>query len=132
MILKSAQSAFGGFPRDEYTTLPETHDRLLATSLTATWQYRDSAIDFDPAWQIVRQTMLDTFAEHRSESVQHTLYAMGQAVLDASTTSRASASSCRTATTCRSTSRASASRTATRSSCATEEPHGLIEGTVTR
>jgi urate oxidase len=83
MILKSAQSAFSGFPRDEYTTLAETRDRLLATSLTATWQYRDSAIDFDPVWQIVRQRMLDTFAEHRSESVQHTLYAMGQAVLDA-------------------------------------------------
>jgi urate oxidase len=83
MILKSAQSAFSGFPRDEYTTLAETRDRLLATSLTATWQYRDSAVDFDPAWQKVRQTMLDTFAEHRSESVQHTLYAMGQAVLDA-------------------------------------------------
>jgi len=83
MILKSAQSSFCGFPRDEYTTLAETRDRLLATSLTATWQYRDSAIDFDPVWQIVRQTMLDTFAEHRSESVQHTLYAIGQAVLDA-------------------------------------------------
>jgi urate oxidase len=83
MILKSAQSAFAGFPRDEYTTLPETHDRLLATSLTATWQYRGSAIDFNPTWHQVKQTMLDTFAEHRSESVQHTLHAMGQAVLDA-------------------------------------------------
>jgi urate oxidase len=83
MILKSSQSAFDSFPRDRYTTLAETRDRLLATSLTATWQYRDSAIDFDPIWNQVRQTMLDTFAEHRSESVQHTLHAMGQAVLDA-------------------------------------------------
>ena len=33
LILKSSHSAFAGFPRDEYTTLPETHDRLLATSL---------------------------------------------------------------------------------------------------
>ena len=30
----------------------------------------------------VRTTLLETFAEHDSESVQHTLYAMGQAVLD--------------------------------------------------
>ena len=42
VILKSSHSAFAGFPRDEYTTLPETHDRLLATSLTATWRYRDA------------------------------------------------------------------------------------------
>ena len=83
LILKSAHSAFDGFPRDEYTTLPETRDRLLATSLTATWQYRDGDVDFGPAWHAVRRTMLDTFAEHHSESVQHTLHAMGQAVLDA-------------------------------------------------
>jgi urate oxidase len=83
MILKSAHSAFAGFPRDELTTLPETRDRVLATSLTASWEYRDANVDFGPVWHVVRRTMLDTFAEHRSESVQHTLYAMGQAVLDA-------------------------------------------------
>ena len=82
MILKSANSAFEGFPRDPYTTLPETRDRLFATSLTATWRYADSDLDFGPAWRAVRQTLLEAFAEHRSESVQHTLYAMGQAVLD--------------------------------------------------
>ena len=82
LILKSSHSAFVGFPRDEYTTLPETRDRLLATSLTATWRYRDPDIDFGPAWHGVRSTLLQTFAEHHSESVQHTLYAMGQAVLD--------------------------------------------------
>ena len=82
MILKSADSAFSGFRVDELTTLPETRDRLLATSLTATWQYRDVNIDFGAAWHGVRTRMLDTFAEHRSESVQHTLYAMGQAVLE--------------------------------------------------
>ena len=83
LILKSAHSAFAGFPRDEYTTLPETHERLLATSLTATWDYRDVEVDFGPAWHAVRRTLLDTFAEHHSESVQHTVHAMGQAVLDA-------------------------------------------------
>ena len=82
LILKSAQSAFSGFPRDEYTTLPETRDRLLATSLTATWRY-DVGIAYGPAWRAVRNTLLETFATHRSESVQHTLHAMGQAVLDA-------------------------------------------------
>ena len=33
-------------------------------------------------WQGVRETLLDTFAVHHSESVQHTLHAMGRAVLD--------------------------------------------------
>ena len=83
-ILKSSHSAFAGFPRDEYTTLPETHDRLLATSLTATWSYADADGDFGARWQAVRQTLLEVFAEHDSKSVQHTLYAMGQAVLDSS------------------------------------------------
>lgn len=83
VILKSSGSAFAGFPRDEYTTLPETHDRLLATSLTATWHYGDTDADFGPRWRAVRQTLLEAFAEHDSRSVQHTLHAMGQAVLEA-------------------------------------------------
>jgi urate oxidase len=82
VVLKSAHSAFAGFPRDEFTTLTETRDRLFATSLTATWRYGSHDLDFGPAWRAVRQLLLDVFAEHRSESVQHTLYAMGQAVLD--------------------------------------------------
>jgi urate oxidase len=81
VVLKSSRSAFTGFLRDEYTTLAETEDRLLATSLTATWWYRDVGIEFGQAWRAVRQTLLEAFAEHDSESVQHTLYAMGQAVL---------------------------------------------------
>ncbi|HJR57796.1 MAG TPA: urate oxidase [Vicinamibacterales bacterium] len=82
LILKSAHSAFDSFMRDEYTTLPETRDRILATSVTATWRYQEAGIQFTPAWNGVRRTLLDVFAEHESESVQHTLHAMGQAVLD--------------------------------------------------
>ena len=83
VILKSAHSAFAGFPRDEYTTLPETRDRLLATALTASWRYGETGVEYGPSWHAVRATLLEVFADHRSESVQHTLYAMGQAVLDA-------------------------------------------------
>ncbi|HET7221395.1 MAG TPA: urate oxidase [Vicinamibacterales bacterium] len=83
LILKSSRSAFTGFLRDEYTTLPDAADRLLATSLTATWRYRDTAVEFGQAWRAVRTTLLETFAEHDSRSVQHTLYAMGEAVLAA-------------------------------------------------
>jgi len=82
LIMKTRNSAFSGFPHDEFTTLPETRDRLLATSMTATWRYADHDVPFGSTWRGVRDALLRTFAEHDSESVQHTLYAMGQAVLD--------------------------------------------------
>jgi urate oxidase len=82
LILKSSRSAFAGFLRDEFTTLPDTSDRLLATSLTATWRYQDADVEFGTRWQAVRRILLEAFAEHDSKSVQHTLHAMGQAVLD--------------------------------------------------
>jgi urate oxidase len=81
LILKSSRSAFANFLRDELTTLPETRDRILATSLTASWRYRRGHIEYGPVWSIVRETLLESFAEHDSASVQHTMYAMGQAVL---------------------------------------------------
>jgi urate oxidase len=82
ILLKTSDSGFSGFPRDRYTTLPDTDDRILATSLTATWTYRVGASDFT-ARERVRAALLDTFAAHRSRSVQHTLYAMGEAALAA-------------------------------------------------
>ena len=82
VVLKTTDSAFAGYPRDEYTTLPETRERLLATSVTAVWQYRRGADDFG-ARERIRSALLDTFASHRSETVQHTLYAMAQAALAA-------------------------------------------------
>jgi urate oxidase len=81
LILKTSRSAFTGFLRDELTTLPETEDRLLATSLTATWQYGNTEVDFGPIWRLVRETLLESFAAHDSQSVQHTMYAMGEAVI---------------------------------------------------
>jgi urate oxidase len=81
LILKSSRSAFTGFLRDEFTTLPETSDRLLATSLSATWDYGSADVAFGPVWRNVRQALLESFAAHDSASVQHTMYAMGDAVL---------------------------------------------------
>ena len=83
LLLKSSRSAFAGFLRDEFTTLADAHDRILATSLTASWQYTHAGLAFGPAWRIVRASLVEAFAAHESRSVQHTLYAMGQAVLDA-------------------------------------------------
>ncbi len=85
-ILKSSNSSFEGYPKDEFTTLKETSDRIFATSLRATWRYGSTAGDFDQTWSDVRQTILETFALHESRSVQHTLYAIAEAVLDAHAT----------------------------------------------
>ena len=82
VLLKSSRSAFTGFLRDEYTTLAETTDRIFATAMTATWSYRALELDYNLAWRAVRTTLLETFAEHDSQSVQHTLHAMASAALD--------------------------------------------------
>ncbi len=82
VILKSSRSGFTGFLRDAYTTLPDVADRILATALTATWHYRTSDLDFNLSWRAVRNTLLEAFGEHDSRSVQHTLHAMGRAVVD--------------------------------------------------
>jgi urate oxidase len=84
-VLKTAQSAFTGFLRDELTTLPETSDRLLGTSVTAEWPYTAEAIaagiDFNRVHRHVREAMVTTFARHDSLSVQQTLFAMAEAAL---------------------------------------------------
>ena len=82
VVLKTTDSAFSGFPRDEYTTLPDAEDRIMATSITATWTYRPGTSDFSARAQ-VRGALVETFAAHASRSVQHTLYAMGEAALAA-------------------------------------------------
>jgi urate oxidase len=81
VVMKTAKSGFEGFPRDSYTTLKETSDRILATAVRATWRYSLPDIAFGILWHEVRRVLLETFAEHDSRSVQHTLYAMGEAVV---------------------------------------------------
>ncbi len=80
-VLKTTKSSFGGFLRDPYTTLQEDRDGILSTSIRAEWLYEADEIEFSPVWHSVRQTLLETFAEHDSNSLQHALYAMGEAVL---------------------------------------------------
>ncbi len=81
-LMKSGKSAFAGFPRDEYTTLPDTDDRIMATKLTAVWSYGSEPADFDASFDGVRGTLLDVFAEHHSESVQHSIWLMGRAIIE--------------------------------------------------
>ena len=82
VLMKTAKSAFAGFPRDEYTTLPDTSDRIMATKATATWRYGSAALDFDASFEAVRRTLLDVFADHESESVQHSIWIIGRAIID--------------------------------------------------
>ena len=82
VVLKTTDSAFAGFPRDRFTTLPDTNDRILATSVTASWRYASATADFS-ARDRIRAALLDTFAAHDSRSVQHTLYAMAERALAA-------------------------------------------------
>ncbi len=83
VILKTAHSAFAGFRRDELTTLPDTHDRLLGTEATIVWVYSAAPSDFAATRTRIMDALLTTFANHDSFSVQQTLYAMAEAALAA-------------------------------------------------
>jgi urate oxidase len=83
VLLKTANSGFEGYLRDSLTTLPETADRLLGTAMRAQWKYKSAVQPFDQLRSRMRDTLIEAFAEHNSKSVQHTLYAMAQKVLDA-------------------------------------------------
>ena len=83
IVLKSTGSEFAGFLKDRYTTLPETTDRILATSLTARWRYLGADVPWDDAFAQVRRVLLERFALVHSRALQQTLYEMGKAVLQA-------------------------------------------------
>lgn len=81
-VLKTTRSAFVGYIKDPFTTLPEATDRIFSTAIKATWTYTDAAAATGETFGGIRQTILETFAGHDSLSVQHTLYAIGEAVLE--------------------------------------------------
>lgn len=83
VVLKSTGSEFRGFFTDRYTTLPETDDRILATSLSCGWRYAAPTADWGKSYTGIRGTILDTFASTHSRALQQTLHAMGTAVLEA-------------------------------------------------
>ena len=81
IVLKTTGSGFAGFIKDAFTTLPETTDRIFSTAIKATWRYGNPNAATDKVFQAIRQTILKVFADHESLSVQHTLYAIGEAIL---------------------------------------------------
>ena len=86
-LLNTTASEFWGYPKDPYTTLPETKDRVLATSVTAAWRFRPDAIaagvDWGAAFSLAKSTILATFSGTYTYSLQQMLYAIGAAVLGA-------------------------------------------------
>jgi urate oxidase len=84
-LLNSAGSEFTGYIKDRYTTLAETTDRILATDVTARWRHAavdlDGGGDWDTSHAEARRHLIEAFAQTYSRSLQQTLYAMGERVL---------------------------------------------------
>ena len=83
VILKSTGSEFANFYQDPYTTLAPTHDRIMATSLVARWRFSTTDVDWDATYAGIKALMVATFATLHSLALQQTLFAMGEAVLEA-------------------------------------------------
>jgi urate oxidase len=87
ILLNSAGSEFWGFATDQYTTLTETTDRILATAVNARWRHTGAphhlkTAQWDESYAAARDLLLSAFAETHSYSLQQTLYAMGERVLE--------------------------------------------------
>jgi urate oxidase len=82
IVLNSTDSEFWGYVKDEYTTLPETRDRILATEVTAQWRHTTDDADWEESYPAARRALLEAFARTYSLSLQQTLYAMGDRLLD--------------------------------------------------
>ena len=82
-LLKSTGSEFAGFLEDEFTTLQETHDRVMATSLVAQWRFVGTDVDWDATYAGIKRILVKEFATLQSLALQQTLWHMGRSVLEA-------------------------------------------------
>jgi urate oxidase len=124
-VIKTTRSSFAGFLKDEYTTLAETTDRIFATAIDAVWDFAADEADYNRVFAQSRRLIPEAFAQHDSRSVQHTIFAMGEALL------REVPEISRVSFTLPNRHRLPVAK---RSGIfvATTEPFGLIKGTVTR
>ncbi|MFF6813196.1 factor-independent urate hydroxylase [Streptomyces sp. NPDC012403] len=86
-VLNSTDSEFWGYVKDGYTTLKETHDRILATSVSGRWRFNwtddgQGMPDWETSYEETRKHMLQAFAETYSLSLQQTMYQMGTRIID--------------------------------------------------
>jgi urate oxidase len=82
-FMKSTQSGWEHYIHDRFTTIPETHDRMAATAMDASWHWKSAPSDYDAANAEILSTLLKVFATTYSASVQDSLYRMGMAALEA-------------------------------------------------
>jgi urate oxidase len=82
-FMKSTESGWENYIRDKYTTIPETHDRMAATAMDASWRWTSPPADYEAANGLILSTLLGVFATTYSYSVQDSLYRMGTAALEA-------------------------------------------------
>ena len=83
VILKSTGSEFAGFLSDDYTTLAETHDRVMATALDVKWRFTTTDVAWDEVYRGIKTIIVREFASLQSLALQQTLWHMGKAVLEA-------------------------------------------------
>lgn len=83
VVLKTTASEWKDFHTDRYRTLKDTSDRIMATKIDANWTYNVVDTDFDEATANITSAILQTFATHHSLGVQQTLLQLGRAALDA-------------------------------------------------
>ncbi len=77
-LLRLSGSAFKGFVRDEYTTLPDIANRPLHMWLDLDWTYRKFE---GPVTARVREIVRGAFAGFESGSIQQIIYQVGQKML---------------------------------------------------
>ncbi len=104
-VLKTSKSSFTGYIQDKLTTLKPATDRIFGTRATVRWDFSKDAPDeagartqmiasafrkmqgethdFAGVRERIVAALLKSFAAHDSKSVQHTLFDMGKAALDA-------------------------------------------------
>jgi len=82
-LLRLGGSAFYGFVRDEYTTLPDIHNRPLHMWLDIEWTYadRDDAFSGGAVTARVRNLVHQNFQAFESGSIQQLIYKLGQRLL---------------------------------------------------
>lgn len=81
-FMKSTQAGWVGYVQDEYTTLPETTDRIVATAMTATWTWNAAPADYERTNALILRTMLAEFATTYSRGVQDSLFRMAGRALE--------------------------------------------------
>jgi urate oxidase len=82
-VMKTTGSGFEGYPWDEFTTLPETKDRIMATKILARWKYRSEPESYLKVGMTVMKEFMEEFSGPYSPSVQLTMWNMANRALNA-------------------------------------------------